>query len=256
MITSGTAGQNFNSLTNGATMTDYDDYWNTHNRDFCINLPQTGICSRMDLFRRDLIGKRVLHVGCTDWPFTKEKLLCGELLHQILAGICSELHGMDIEKDAIEMMQQSGIPNLNIVSIYNLSEAPPFIEKKFDAVVVSEVIEHLANPGLALGAIRDFILKTNSQCEVIFTIPNYQNFFINILVGLRSKECVHYDHKYYFSYRTFRALLEACSFEVIDFSFILYTEGSQKFGGIKLKTVSRLLPALAPHLYFRCTVKL
>ena len=233
-------------------MTDYDDYWNIHSRDFCINLPHTGICSRMDLFRTALPGKKILHVGCTDWPFTGEKLRNGELLHQMFGELTSDLYGLDIECNGIGMMRREGIRNLFVQDICSICENESLIGKKFDCIVISEVIEHLVNPGQALASIREFVSRTNPACEIIFTVPNYQNFLSPINLGLRGKECVHPDHMYYFSYRTFRTLLEQCGFRVTDFHFIIYTERSGRYGGIPLKVVSRFFSALAPHLYFTC----
>lgn len=235
-------------------MTD-DDYWNIHSKDFCITLPHTGIRSRMDLFRATLPGKKVLHVGCTDWPFTMEKLKTGELLHQMFGELTSDLYGLDIESPAIEMMQHEGIQNLFVWDICRICENESLMRTKFDYIVISEVIEHLVNPGQALTSIRKFVSKTNPAAEIIFTVPNYQNFFSPIFLGLWGKECVHPDHKYYFSYRTFRTLLEQCGFRVKDFHFIIYTERSNRYRGIPLKIASRFFPALAPHLYFTCQAK-
>jgi len=236
-------------------MTDYNDYWDIHSKDFCINLPKTSISSRMDLFRAVLPGKKVLHVGCTDWPFTNEKIRNGELLHQMFAEITTDLYGLDIEAPAIEIMQQKGIPNLVALDICSICTNDFLMGKNFDYIVISEVIEHLANPGQALSSIHEFVSRTNPVCKIIFTVPNYQNFLIQIILGLQGKECVHPDHKYYFSYRTFRTLLEHCGFHVTDFQFIIYTERSHRLGGIPLKTASRFFPALAPHLYFVCSIR-
>jgi 2-polyprenyl-3-methyl-5-hydroxy-6-metoxy-1,4-benzoquinol methylase len=235
-------------------MIEYDTYWKSHHSDFCITLPVTAIWSRLDLFREDLHAKRVLHVGCTDWPFTEEKLKKGELLHQMFADLTPELYGLDIENTAIHMMRDHGIPNLFCEDICNISDNEALHEKKFDCIIISEVLEHLLNPGLALSSIKRYIMSTNPSCEIIFTVPNYQNFHFQILLGLRGKECVHPDHKYYFSYRTFRTLVEQCGFQVTDFHYIIYTERSRRLGGIPLKAVSRFFPALAPHLYFKCKI--
>jgi len=206
----------------------------------------------MDLFRAVLPGKKVLHVGCTDWPFTKEKLRNGELLHQRFGDLTADLYGLDIEGSGIEMMQDQGIKNLFVQDICSICENESLMGIKFDCIVISEVIEHLTSPGQALSSIREYVTWTNPECEIIFTVPNYQNFLYQIRLGLQGKECVHPDHKFYFSYRTFRTLLEQSGFRITGFHFIIYTERSNRFGGIPLKIVSRFFPALAPHLYFTC----
>ena len=40
-------------------------------------------------------GKRVLHVGCTDEPFTAEKIASGDLLHPKLQQVASWVGGVD-----------------------------------------------------------------------------------------------------------------------------------------------------------------
>ena len=237
-------------------MENFNSYWEKHKGDYSLNLPKTGIQSRLSLFEQDLNNKKVLHLGCSDWPDTAEKTKNNTLLHQYLSQFTGEIYGIDYNPESIKIMKEGGIKNVFVGDIYNLHNDENIINKKFDVLVISEIIEHLVNPGLALESIEKYVLKTNPECEIIFTIPNYHNFFFSFVSGLRGKEIVHYDHKFYFSYRTFRGLLENYKYNVEDFHFVTYGGGLKTLKGkILLKTILKFLYATAPYLYFKCTIK-
>ena len=233
-------------------MTDYDDYWNIHSRDFCINLPPPESAAAWIYFVQPSRGKKSCMLDVRTGRSPGKNSGMANSSTRCLEELTSDLYGLDIECNGIGMMRREGIRNLFVQDICSICENESLIGKKFDCIVISEVIEHLVNPGQALASIREFVSRTNPACEIIFTVPNYQNFLSPINLGLRGKECVHPDHMYYFSYRTFRTLLEQCGFRVTDFHFIIYTERSGRYGGIPLKVVSRFFSALAPHLYFTC----
>ncbi len=236
-------------------MGQYNQYWEEHKKDVCLDLPRRGIRSRFDLLKEYLTNKSVLHIGCSDWPLTEDKVKTKDLLHQFLESITRELYGIDTSVEGISIMQKSGIENIFLGDIYNLHNDKNLLSERFNILLISEVIEHLTNPGLALESVRTYILKTNPKCKVIFTVPNYHNYWFNIYFGLRNKEVVHHDHKFYFSYRTFRTLIENYDFEVEDFYFILlykYPQATKK--RIILRLLSKISPCMAPYLYFKCHI--
>lgn len=236
-------------------VSDYNQYWKKHKNEDCINLPKRGIKSRLDLFKEHCKNKSVLHIGCSDCPYTEDKIRNRELLHQYLENITAELYGIDASVEGINIMQESGIKNVFVGDVYNLHNDKDLSNKKFDVLLISEVIEHLTNPGLALESIKTYILKSNPMCEIIFTVPNYHNFWYNIVFGLKCKEVVHPDHKFYFSYRTFRNLIEYYDFEVDDFYFVLYEKYPQTIKGRTFfKLLSKISPCIATYLYFKCHI--
>lgn len=236
-------------------MKQYNQYWKEHKNDVCLNLPKEGIRSRFDLLKEQLTNKSVLHIGCSDWPLTEDKVKTKDLLHQYLEKVAGELYGIDTSLEGIRIMRESRIKNILFGDIYNLHKEKKLLNKRFDVLLIPEVIEHLTNPGLALESVRTYSLKTNPQCKIIFTVPNYHNFWHNIFFGLRNKEVVHYDHKFYFSYRTFRNLIENYGFEVEDFFFILYFKYPQTARKrLILKLLSKTSPCMAPYLYFKCHI--
>ncbi|OGZ18933.1 MAG: hypothetical protein A2175_02265 [Candidatus Nealsonbacteria bacterium RBG_13_42_11] len=237
-------------------MQEINEYWERHKGDPSILLPARGIQSRIALFEKNLDKKRVLHFGCSDWPYTKEKVFEKNLLHQDLEKVASELYGVDLSEEGIRIMKEQGIRNLFTGDIYTLAEDKNLADKKFDVILATEILEHLVNPGMALDSVKRYILKTNPECRIIFTVPNCQNFWHSFISGLRKKETVHYDHKFYFSYRTFRTLLEEIGFETEDFYFVTYGRGHRTMKGkIMIKLFSWLFQCLSPYLYFKCRVK-
>ena len=67
-----------------------------------------------DLILKFCKGKRVLHIGATDYPFHIQKGLKGELLHQKLDKVSNFLIGIDISRKAIYELKKE----LNINNIY------------------------------------------------------------------------------------------------------------------------------------------
>ena len=55
-------------------------------------------------------GKRVLHLGCTDWPYTESKLKDGVLLHAELNKVAKSLIGVDADEAGIEYFRKIGFP--------------------------------------------------------------------------------------------------------------------------------------------------
>ena len=163
-------------------------------------------------------GKSVLHLGCTNYPYTSESLENGSLLHLELAEEAAELYGFDFDERGLEVLREKGIGNLYRADLENLDQVP--LERTFDVIIAGEMIEHLPNPGLFLRGIRRFM--TGSTSLVITTINAYcaMRFFI---YGLRGRgglsEPVHPDHVAYYSYSTLRLLIENEGLEVREFYF-------------------------------------
>jgi SAM-dependent methyltransferase len=149
-------------------------------------------------------GKKVLHLGCVDVGLVEERFRRGELLHQRLAAVASELWGVDIDAAGIAFLRSQGFTNLLAGDICQLHDLATLRGQDFDVIVASEVVEHLSNPGLFLSGIRN--LMAPGRTELIVTVPNA--FRVETLLWLlRGVECVHPDHNFWFSYRTATNLL-------------------------------------------------
>jgi mannosyltransferase OCH1-like enzyme len=86
---------------------------------------------RLDVFRALCQGKRVLHVGCADWPITDPQTS----LHLALEPICAALDGVDPHTEALEQLAPYAKGRL----FPSLDE----VTDPYDLVLVPEVMEHV-----------------------------------------------------------------------------------------------------------------
>ncbi len=176
------------------------------------------LVQRVDLIKDLCNARSVLHLGCTNYPYTSESLANGSLLHLELREAAAELYGFDFDEEGIRVLRESGVEDLYRADLEALEDVE--LDKKFDVIIAGEMIEHLPNPGLFLRGIRRFMHEGTSL--VITTINAYSamRFFI---YGLRGKggpnEPVHPDHVAYYSYRTLRLLAEKEGLRVDEFFF-------------------------------------
>jgi SAM-dependent methyltransferase len=179
----------------------------------CIPLVQ-----RIEHLKKASRGKKVLHLGCTDWPYTNEAIEAGTQLHFALAGIAGELWGFDADQEGLDYFKTKGFENLYRADLEELDELD--LNETFDVIIAGEMIEHLSNPGLFLRGIKRFMRPDTKL--IITTINAYcgMRFFYYGLRGRGGRaEPVHPDHVYYFSYSTLRHLLERENFKETDFFF-------------------------------------
>ena len=176
------------------------------------------VVQRVDFIKRAAEGRSVLHLGCTNHPYTAETIKDGSLLHAQLAPIASELYGFDYDREGLAELEAHGFGNLHFADLERLDEVA--LDRTFDVIIAGEMIEHVTNPGLFLRGIRRFM---NPASRLVITTVNAYCGMRFVIYGLRGKgginEPVHPDHVAYYSYRTLRLLLEKEDFAVEDFFF-------------------------------------
>ncbi len=158
---------------------------------------------RDDWIMRRAYGKRVLHIGCADKPYTAQKGKKGELLHQKLATIASHLVGMDLAKTELGFMRDClGIQNL----CYGDAEQLDNFENKgpYDIIIAADVVEHLNNVGRFFDTIPSLM---DPETKLLITIPNTFSIKKFLLVLLLCAETTHYDHTAYFSRSNIKQIL-------------------------------------------------
>ncbi|QQS41971.1 MAG: class I SAM-dependent methyltransferase [Acidobacteriota bacterium] len=176
------------------------------------------LVQRLDLIERLCEGRSVLHLGCTNWPYTKEAIDDGSLLHFRLAEAASELYGFDFDEEGLETLRNAGVLDLYRADLEALDEVD--LDRRFDVIVAGEMIEHLTNPGLFLRGIKRFM---DRDSRLVITTVNAYCGMRFVQYALRGRggvaEPVHPDHVAYYSYRTLRLAVEKEGFEVDDFYF-------------------------------------
>jgi len=126
-------------------------------------------------------------------------------------GICEvarETYGIDSSEEAVNFFLKQGIHNLYVGDVEKLQDFA--LSRVFEVVVCGELLEHLSNPGLALGGLKRFC---RPDTVVIITVPNA--FAIKgFLAVLGGGEVVHPDHVCYYSATTLSVLLSRHGYHV------------------------------------------
>lgn len=154
---------------------------------------------------------RVLHLGCTDWPYTKQKLAGGALLHARIHAVATSLVGIDSDQEGVACFRQLGFAETYVDNVENFSR-PEVLNRPYDIIVAGEIIEHLENCGLFLRAVQRLM---SPRTELVLTTVNAYCFF-RFVFYLFGREMVHPDHNYYFSPAVLRRLLTRCGLDVTD----------------------------------------
>lgn len=173
---------------------------------------------RVDFIKRSCEGRKVLHLGCTNYPYTEDAIQKNMLLHFELEKCASEIYALDFDQEGLDILKAHGCKNLLRADLENLADTP--LSMKFDVIVAGEIIEHLSNPGLFLSGIQRFM---SAHTKLILTTVNaycVMRFVIYTLRGQRGlNEPVHPDHVAYYSYKTLGLMLERHDLEMSEFYF-------------------------------------
>lgn len=173
---------------------------------------------RVDFIKKACAGKKVLHLGCTNYPYTRESLENDMLLHFDIEKVAAELYGFDFDQRGIDTLEELGGTNIYLADLEKLEDVA--LDETFDVIVGGEIIEHLSNPGLFLKGIQRFM---NDRTSLIITTVNAYCAMRFITYALRGKgglnEPVHPDHIAYYSYKTLSLAAKRENLEVRDFLF-------------------------------------
>ncbi|MBA7510561.1 hypothetical protein ES705_02546 [subsurface metagenome] len=173
---------------------DYDSYWNKRN--------VSTILPRYKIFA-DLINRKskVLDIECGDgtclWYLKAEKDIEGE--------------GLDISREAVTRCVKKGIR----VNIADVSSSTFKIDKKYDYIIISEVLEHIAY-------LEDLMRKVKGHFNklVLVSIPNigYYKHRIRMMFGrFPIKWAFHpAEHLRFWTVKDFIWWAKEIGFEVID----------------------------------------
>lgn len=202
---------------------------------------------RVEFIKHVSEGKKVLHLGCTNWPYTQDSIDNNMLLHHELAKTTGELYGFDFDQEGIDVLERAGTKNLYQADLERLEDVD--LEETFDVIIAGEMIEHLNNPGLFLTGIQRFM--TSKTKLVITTINAYaaHRFAVYGLLGKKGiNEPVHPDHVAYYSYKTLKLLVERSGLKVTQFNFYDIGPEHRPFNPWYLNLVNDIAVAISPQL--------
>ena len=146
--------------------------------------------NRVDVFKNLCAGKRVMHIGCADWPITDPR----SSLHLALEPHCAKLDGFDIHAEALAALAP--------YTRGQLSSRFEDITEEYDIVLVPEVMEHVSG-------VDDFLSTLSSLKTKFFliTVPDAyqcQKRHFEYVSGTETfVEVVHPDHNCWYTPFTF-----------------------------------------------------
>jgi len=176
------------------------------------------VVDRTSFFVEQCVGKSVLHLGCTNYPYTEESVRENMLLHTQLEKVAGELYGLDADQAGIDELTRLGSTNILKADLERLDDLN--LDKTFDIIIAGDMVEHLNNPGLFLNGTRRFM---GPETRLILSTINAYCGMRFLWYGLRGKrgkvEFVHPDHVAYYSYSTLKLLVERHGMKVENFLF-------------------------------------
>jgi len=188
--------------------------------------------------------KRVLHVGASDWPYTKERYERGDLLFARIGEVAKEQLGIDQDREASEFLNQKHIKNSRIM-VGDMNELQS-IDFAPDVVIFGETLEHLMNLEVALSNIKKVM---GENTVLVISVPNAFHFF-NFVLAFFRKEHQHPDHSVAFTYKTLVQLLGKNKLHVTDFCFTFLDASSDarhlNWKGRIMHGIVRLFSKISP----------
>lgn len=176
------------------------------------------LVQRVEFIKKKCEGKKVLHLGCTNYPYTENSIKDGSLLHFELTKVARDLYGLDLDERGITILEQHGIQKIFRADLEKLEDAN--LNETFEVIIAGEVIEHLSNPGLFLNGIKRFM---NQKTELVITTINAYSGMRFAIYALRGRgginEPVHPDHVAYYSYSTLNLVIKRAGLHVKEFYF-------------------------------------
>jgi SAM-dependent methyltransferase len=204
------------------------------------------LVQRVDFIKEVCAGRKILHLGCTNWPYTQVAIDNDMLLHFELKSIASELYGFDFDQEGINLLSAAGVDNLYQADLESLGDVD--LSDTFDVIVAGEIIEHLNNPGLFLSGIKRFM---NEETRLVITTINAYGAARGFIYALRGKsginEPVHPDHVAYYSYRTLKLLIERAGLNLNEFMYYDIGKEHRPFSHRVVNLVNDVCVRFIPH---------
>ena len=204
------------------------------------------LVQRVDLIMEMCAGKKVLHLGCANYPYTQNSIDNKMLLHYDIEKSAGELYGFDFDQPGLDILAANGTGNLYRADLEKLDEVA--MSETFDVIVAGEMIEHLNNPGLFLTGIQRFM---NAETRLVLTTINAycgMRWFWYGLRGRRGKqEPVHPDHVAYYSYSTLSLLVKRHGMDIDSFMFYDIGKEHRPHNPWYLNAVNDVFTTIAPQ---------
>lgn len=134
-------------------------------------------------------GKRVIHMGFTDYGCEGHRAADATWLHARIAHEAAHVVGLDIDQETVARAASRGF-DVAVVDCTDVEAVNELGLEPADLVIVGELIEHVDNPVALLRSAGHLMRPTG---EVVITTPN-ANRLQTIILAAAKREVVHPDH--------------------------------------------------------------
>jgi len=213
-------------------------------------LPYAPLVIRDTFLLRFCWGKHVIHLGCADWPFTRNRYEAKQLLHQKLERVCAAIAGIDISEDGISFLRSRGIGDLFVGDASRIWEISHNLGWSPEIILAGEILEHVDASGPFL---KEIAQQMPLNCSLLITVPNAFSIkgLLHIIIG---HEKVNAEHVAYYSFSTMSQLLSRCGLKLVSMSCYKTQSGNavEQAFDILLAPILRIRPHLSDGLIFCC----
>jgi len=158
-------------------------------------------------------GKKVLHIGPTDWPYTERKIESDGLLYAKIDEVCAKQIGLDLDAEGVDYLNKLHFKKSEIY-VQDMNEDFDF-DFTPEVIIFGETMEHLMNQEVALSSLKRVM---GDETDLIISVPN-ATYFMQFAYGLIGSEYQHPDHSAAFSYKVMRQLLGKNDLHIEEFLF-------------------------------------
>jgi len=215
------------------------------NKDLFHKIKTSKARNRENYILKLIKNKNIIDIGCVGVGSWKRRIKNGTWLHKNIADIADRAYGFDLDTKCIEELKSyypNNIHHLDICDKNALAEINKVIENNLsiDYVICGEILEHLHDISLFFNNMK--LISKEYDSKIVVTVPNV----FSLVYGLKNLflytfckiEYVHWDHVYWFSYKTISNLIKKHDFKIVDICFV--------YG--KFSFFRRMIFSLFPHL--------
>ena len=133
------------------------------------------------------------------------------------------VYGIDISKGNIEQAKRYGL-NADMMDFMDFES-----EKKWDIIILGDVIEHVPDPLLAMQKLGDILAKDGA---IWISTPNFESAF-SMYAGHNDPMRKEASHRHYFSRQSMFKLLDRYGFMPVDYKISMHYNGSMEVIAVK-----------------------
>lgn len=172
-------------------------------------------------------GKTVLDVGCVGQDINYSN---PDWLHNRIKGVCAGIDGVDIDSAGVSKLCEKGL------SVF-LPDELVSLNKKYDIVMMADVIEHVNDPVAFLSYYSAFL---NDKGKIVITTPNAHAVrnFTSIL--LWNNYSINAEHTMWLCPKTMLEITRRAGLKFSDFWWLNEHFKISELKGFKNRTVFRI----------------